>query len=246
MNLSRKQREIAQRHALFLDIASNLLTEDGYHQLTMERIAELAEYSKGTVYQHFSCKEEILIQLCIASMSHLHALFSRASEFPGSHRDKILGVFYAHELWTQHDKNAVDMLQHLSMHGVRDKVSEESQTQHDKLEHGLVALVTNIVVEAINAGELPKQKTLTPPQIVFGLWSMSMGGQLLQASDLPLQEFGVENPGISLLRTVAATLDGYGWQPLGTEVHFKKLLKQFEGDWFDTVINSVNNDEPEL
>jgi len=234
MALTRKQREIAQRHELFLDIAGNLLSEEGFHLLTMERIAELAEYSKGTVYQHFSCKEEILIQLCINSMTALHKLFSRAAEFPGSYRDKIICIFYAHEVWTRNDKNAIDMLQHLSMHGVMDKVSAESQAEHDKLEHGLVGLVSSVVKAAMDAGELPKHKKLTPPEIVFGLWSMSMGGQLLQASDLPLQDFGVENPGLTLLRTVSATLDGYGWQPQHSESHFQKQLKKLEGGWLTT------------
>jgi len=52
--LSRKQREIATREQLILDTAQNILHEQGYSHLTMERIAEATEYSKGTIYYHFS------------------------------------------------------------------------------------------------------------------------------------------------------------------------------------------------
>ena len=58
-NLSRKQREFLQREQLILDTAQNMLHQNGYVQLTMERIAEAVEYSKGTIYNHFASKEDI-------------------------------------------------------------------------------------------------------------------------------------------------------------------------------------------
>ena len=44
-----------------------MLLEKGYLGLTMDRIADEAEYSKGTIYQHFTCKEEIVAALGIRS-----------------------------------------------------------------------------------------------------------------------------------------------------------------------------------
>ncbi len=35
-----------------------MIVRDGYHGLSMDRIAEALEYSKGTIYQHFSCKKK--------------------------------------------------------------------------------------------------------------------------------------------------------------------------------------------
>ncbi|MBX7259264.1 MAG: TetR/AcrR family transcriptional regulator [Candidatus Hydrogenedentes bacterium] len=37
--------------------------KSGYHGLTMGRLAEAAECAKGTVYQHFSCKEDLSVAL---------------------------------------------------------------------------------------------------------------------------------------------------------------------------------------
>ena len=84
--LTRKQREIADRHTRFLDIAKSLIETEGYSTLSMDRIAELAEYSKGTVYQHFSCKEEILIQLCNQNGQILKSLFERACDYSSGTR----------------------------------------------------------------------------------------------------------------------------------------------------------------
>ena len=41
------------------------MIEHGSHGLGMDRVAELLQYSKGTIYNHFSCKEEIIIALAI-------------------------------------------------------------------------------------------------------------------------------------------------------------------------------------
>jgi len=232
MNQSRKQREIANRHALFLEIAEGILADEGFHLLSMDRIAEVAEYSKGTVYQHFTCKEEILIQLCIKCMTELHSLFQKAAQFDGSQRDRVIGFFYAHQLWSAIGSNRTDMLMHLSMHGVREKVTERSLHQHDELEQNLVGMVSRIVQQAIEAGELPKHKHMQPAEIVFGMWSLSSGGQMLQSSDLPLEEFGVANADMTLLRTLNTMLDGLNWQPLHNESQFKKLLKKFNSELF--------------
>jgi len=232
MNLSRKQREIANRHALFLEIAESILVEEGFHLLSMERIAELAEYSKGTVYQHFTCKEEILIQLCIECMTQLHTMFVKAAQFEGSQRDRLIAIFYAHQLWARTDNNRADMMLHLSMHGVREKVTEQSLHQHDELEQNLVGLVNRIVHQAIEEGELPKHKHIQPAEIVFGAWSLSFGGQILQVSDLPLEELGFSNADMSMLRTLNIMLDGLNWQPLHNEAQFKKLLKKFSTSLF--------------
>ncbi len=232
MTLSRKQREIAKRHALFLEIAENILAEEGFHMLSMERIAEVAEYSKGTVYQHFTCKEEILIQLCIHCMTTLNGLFERAAHFDCNHRDRVIAIFYAHQLWAMTGNNQTDMMMHLSMDGVREKVTEKSLQQHDQLEQNLVGLVNKIVLDAINDGELKKHKHIQAPEIVFGFWSLSSGGQMLQVCELPLEEFGISDANMALVRSLVLMLDGLDWQPLHNESHFKKLLKRFNTELF--------------
>ncbi|MEO1235180.1 MAG: helix-turn-helix domain-containing protein, partial [Planctomycetota bacterium] len=63
--LTRKQREIADRERLILDHARRMLLDGGVASLSMDRLAEAIEYSKGTVYQHFSSKEDVVAALFI-------------------------------------------------------------------------------------------------------------------------------------------------------------------------------------
>jgi AcrR family transcriptional regulator len=45
--LTRKQREVRQRERALLGIARKMLIEQGYAGLSMDRLAEATEYSKG-------------------------------------------------------------------------------------------------------------------------------------------------------------------------------------------------------
>ncbi len=59
----RRQREREQRYQTILRAAETLFAREGYHKAGMERIADMAEVSVGTVYFYFKNKEDLLIQL---------------------------------------------------------------------------------------------------------------------------------------------------------------------------------------
>ena len=67
--LTRKQREFEQREQLILKIAREMLIQQGYLGLRMDHIADRIEYSKGTIYQHFPNKEEIILALANSAMN---------------------------------------------------------------------------------------------------------------------------------------------------------------------------------
>ena len=51
---ARKQREVKERERHLLDVARGMLIAQGYSGLSMDRLAEATEFSKGTIYQHFA------------------------------------------------------------------------------------------------------------------------------------------------------------------------------------------------
>ncbi|MGD9331867.1 MAG: TetR/AcrR family transcriptional regulator [Desulfobacterales bacterium] len=59
----RRQRERAQRLETILAAAGTLFAREGYHRTGMERIADEAEVSVGTVYFYFKNKEDLLVKL---------------------------------------------------------------------------------------------------------------------------------------------------------------------------------------
>lgn len=214
--LSRKQREIAERHNHFLNIGRTLLHEEGFHQLSMDRVAELAEYSKGTVYQHFNCKEELLGQLCISAMQRLLGLAQRAVKFQGSHRERLLALFIAHDLFQQLEPNDVSLMQNYHSDQVLEKLTATTRQRHDELLQSIFGLVRSIVEQAMDDGELPRSNA-SSGDIVFGLWSLTHGAESLRSYNLPLKDLGVTDSCSALVGTLSRLLDGMGWQPLSRD-----------------------------
>jgi len=215
-NLSRKQREFQQREQLILDTAQQLLHEHGFAQLTMERIAEAVEYSRGTIYNHFSSKEDLVCSLCCRNVSNLIELFRRAYDYPGTTRERFSAIVIAYTLYHQLHPLDAQNIQVVKTNAVRDKLSEQRLHEMNSLEHEIVQLCMNLVNEAIEAGDIPRMGTRTADTIVFGFWSQLYGGMLLAQSDIPLEDLGF-SPVVSMLWNNSQHLmDAYGWQPLGT------------------------------
>src|SRR5262249_55817619 len=123
--LTRKQREVHDREARILDLARSMIVEDGYHGLSMDRIAEAMEYSKGTIYQHFSCKEEIVIALLNQTMERRLDLFRRAAAYRGGSRERITAIGVAAELFFQLYPDHLHTEQTIRVSSVREKTSEQ-------------------------------------------------------------------------------------------------------------------------
>jgi len=64
--MARRQRIALERQArmdLILDSAERLFAEKGYHETSINDIAEGADFSRTSVYQYFRSKEEIYVHL---------------------------------------------------------------------------------------------------------------------------------------------------------------------------------------
>jgi AcrR family transcriptional regulator len=59
----RRLREKEQKYNTILKAAETLFAQKGYHQTSIEEIADLAEVSTGSVYFYFKNKEDLLITL---------------------------------------------------------------------------------------------------------------------------------------------------------------------------------------
>ncbi len=59
----RRLREKEQRYNTILKAAETLFAQKGYHQTSIEEIADVAEVSTGAVYLYFKNKEDLLITM---------------------------------------------------------------------------------------------------------------------------------------------------------------------------------------
>jgi AcrR family transcriptional regulator len=69
-------REIREeRKALLLDTALKLFADEGYHNTTISKIARQAGISKGLMYNYFTSKEELLLEVLSRSMDEIAGYF---------------------------------------------------------------------------------------------------------------------------------------------------------------------------
>lgn len=236
--LSRKQRDIRQREQLILDTASELLQSTGYLGLNMDRIAEIVEYSKGTIYQHFACKEELLCALCIRCLQTQHSMFTRAAAFNGRPRERISAILIAHQLFVKLYPREFSNLQIIKTTSIRDKVTPDSQARLSQTEDACFKCIGGIIGAGIQSGDLNLPEA-SIPELLFSLWSNAYGASMLQACDIPFSEKGIKDPDRIIRQHCRKALDGYGWQPLSTEWDYDKTQRRIEKELFAEEIASL-------
>src|SRR5258707_9934493 len=66
----------ADRREAILDAARNAFADSGYHETSLEAVAERAGVSKALLYEHFSSKRELYVAML---EMHVHELVERIS-----------------------------------------------------------------------------------------------------------------------------------------------------------------------
>ena len=230
---TRKQRELLEREELILDTAQTILNQHGYNYLTMDRVAETVEYSKGTIYNHFSSKEDLLCSLCCRCITNLIDIFNRACNFNGSTRERYSAIGIGYSLYYQLHPMDSQNIQTVRNHAVREKISREKLVEMETLEQRAKKIAQSIVQDAINCGDLDKKHQDHISTIVFGFWSMHYGALQLDQSDIPLHELGFSPVVKMLWHNTSILLDGYQWQPLSTATDSEKLFEKISSALFD-------------
>ena len=76
--LSRREREKQRQRRDMLDAAMKLFSEKGYHNASMQEIAEQAEFAVGTLYKFFKNKEALYKALITEQAERFHVALSVA------------------------------------------------------------------------------------------------------------------------------------------------------------------------
>jgi AcrR family transcriptional regulator len=229
---TRKERERAERDRLILETARRMLLEDGYLGLTMDRIAGATEYSKGTIYQHYSCKEEVLAALMVQSMGTRCELFERAATFSGAPRERMHAVGFAAELFYRLSPDHVRAEQVVKAASIRDKTSEERQNVIRGMEQRCADLMTGIIRDGVARGDLALPEGVEPADVTVSLWALTMGFHALRASEVPFDQLGVRDMYATQRAAGNLLLDGLGWGPLSSEHDYDATLERLGREVF--------------
>lgn len=87
--LSRKEREQQRHKKEILDAALSLFSEKGFHDVSMQEIAQKAEFSVGKLYSFFAAKQDLYEALLEERIKTSHARIAEALSVPGDELTKI-------------------------------------------------------------------------------------------------------------------------------------------------------------
>jgi AcrR family transcriptional regulator len=231
-SLTRKQREVQDREGRILQLARSMIVQDGYHGLSMDRIAEAMEYSKGTIYLHFPNKEDILIALVNQTMERRLDLFRRAAAFRGRSRERITAVGAACEVFFAVDPDHIQIENTIRISSVREKTSEKRRLCLESCEARCCEVVRGVIRDAVAAGDLRLSEDYGVEDLGFGLWSIAFGGYSIAATSPSLADLGIHKPLLAIRGNFVRLLDGVGWKPLSSEVDLVPLVERIKHELF--------------
>lgn len=76
-HMTRRERERLMHQREIIDAARSIFARKGFRQTTMDDIAEVAEFGKSTIYNHFNSKEDLFRVVLIASFDELVSIVEK-------------------------------------------------------------------------------------------------------------------------------------------------------------------------
>ncbi|MFH0844357.1 MAG: TetR/AcrR family transcriptional regulator, partial [Pseudomonadota bacterium] len=89
MKIPRREREKLRQRKEMLLAALGLFSEKGYHNVSMQEIAEKAEFAIGTLYKFFKNKEDLYKALMVEQADRFHDALTKAIKEPDDEIEKL-------------------------------------------------------------------------------------------------------------------------------------------------------------
>jgi len=228
----RQEEKWRKREQRLLDITQTIIDDVGYAQFNMDRLVRASDVSKGTLYNHFSSKEDCLAALCIRGMSELEDMFLRAQAFDGTPREVALAIHYAYRLHLKLHPTLSLALVTARTPAFAEKTSPERARILRANDHRLFTIAYEVIESAVRAGDLQLTDDLNATVITFLSWSTSYGANTLASTGFDdsvstmLEEKNIALVGANVL------MDGIGMTPLSKDWDYRASWQRIADEAF--------------
>jgi len=208
--------EIENRETEFLRVARLLFLANGMDGLTMDKLAAGTEYSKGTIYQHFASKEDVLAALCLESGRFRLSLLERAALFKGRSRERALAVAKADYIVFRLHLDFWRTEQLINVLSLTAKISAVRKASLDALEERSAGIALGVIRDGIASGDLILPAGLTPEKLLLALLGLTRGLYLCSPDKAPFRDWANDQPSTHE-QLFGYACDGFGWRPFCNE-----------------------------
>ncbi|QJW95711.1 TetR/AcrR family transcriptional regulator [Frigoriglobus tundricola] len=228
---NRKEREFHQREGEFLDLARRMIAEGGLTGFNMDRLAEATEYSKGTVYQHFASKEDLIAALAVQSLGRRVAWFERAVQFSGTTRERMQALSAAEEIFVTLQPLHFRSEMLIKVDDFAHRASDERRAELERLEGRCLGAIHGIVNEAARIGDLVLPAHRSAGDVVTGFAALHIGTfMVINSFPQMLRAMAITDPLRVLRDQVSVHLDGLNWRPLSnaydSAMTYRRVLRE--------------------
>lgn len=225
----RKLRQRLDRENLILDTSLRMLVEGGYPGFTIDHVAEEIEYSKGTVYQHFSCKEDILAGLLCRTTEYEIRAMEYAMGLSDIPRTQIFAMAICNSYFaSRYPGHDMQRMLFSDVH-IWNRGNEDRRRKINQIVMREIELAHSVVENAFARGDL-NASHVTSGEAFHGVVTIAMGNDEMKRVFSCFREDTVLTPlmdkffdnqkGGRLCRVLQAYMNGIGWNPVcqGNEV----------------------------
>ncbi len=237
-----KKQAMHDRELRILELARKMLLTGGYHGLGLDSLAVELGVSRGTIYNHFKCKEEIILALLIETMERRRTMFQRAAAYRGVPRVRLAAIGVAAELFVRLYPDHFRVEQIVKSDSIWDKTTEERRSLVKTCQMQCVGIVAGIVRDGIAQSHVTLPEDMTPEALVFGLWSMTEGAYSIIATSDAVKELGISAPFPAIRLNIHGMIDGFGWTPLRKDLDYDQMMEQFMTDVFSEEFSRLKQD----
>ena len=184
--IERRKREKEMRMELAVEAAMKIFSEEGYHSITMEKIAERSEISRAALYLYFKNKDEILITAIAEHTDYFAELLDSLFDNRETLKDRLL-----YEIWECfkkfYEKNPIvfNASQYFHQSEMIRNLPDELRDILYESGSRVVGLQHNIVKFGIEAGIFIRCDPRTLSEVI---WSTFLGIVYLERSKYVLSK----------------------------------------------------------
>ncbi|WP_306521973.1 TetR/AcrR family transcriptional regulator [Rheinheimera sp.] len=214
------------REQQLLQLAQNILQQDGFAGLTMDRLTAASEVSKGTIYNHFCSKEDLITALSVDSLQRQLLLFHQVLALPGHSRERALALHYAYYRFSTAEPTLFLCLLSATTAAVVEKTSATRLAQRQALEQQLLSCCEQVINQAIADKALQLQAGRGIDQLTYLQWALAFGANALYGPSQQMGFFqGLEQQQL-MLAGINLLLDGLDWTPLSGQFDYQQSWRR--------------------
>lgn len=234
------QLKIKQREEDIIRAALVRIGSVGYGSLTLEQLAGDVQCSKGTIYNHFANKEDLLVELGARCYEEQQKFYKKLDDYEGNSREQVMALFLAYQIYSFLNPALFSCVLNLQNMTVMEGASTERLSRYRIEEMGVVSRLAATIQGGVDAGDISVENPAEIFTLAFAGWALAFGNISLMMSSqgaFLTQQADREN---QLFMSVQMLLDGGGWQPLSSEKNYKKSWYEIGGRFFASELDELD------